>query len=59
MIDYFDFSKNDGKVFIPKAKHTKKSCTFDKFHKSIIQSTGLDNYAKHCEKMDKKDSKDK
>ena len=54
MHNYFDFSKNDNKVFIPKARHKKKiSCVFDKFHKSTIHSQGLDQYAKFCEEQDK------
>ena len=57
MINYFDFSKNDNKVFIPKKKHSKKSTTFDKYHKSTIHSESLDKYGKYCEEQEKKQDK--
>lgn len=57
MIDYFDFSKNDSKVFIPKSKQLKKSTTFDKFHKSTIHSSSLDKYAKYLEEVERERKK--
>lgn len=52
-MEYFDFSKNDDRVFIPKARHAKKSCTFDKFSEIKIDSSGLENYRKWCEENSK------
>lgn len=52
-MEYFDFSKNDDRVFIPKARHPKISCTFDKFSEIKIDSPGLENYRKWCEENDK------
>ena len=56
MIDYFDFSQNQGKVFIPKAKHSKKKCVFDKYYESQIkEAPSLEAYAKYeKEKYEKK-----
>ena len=53
LMEYFDFSKNDDRVFIPKAQHPKISCTFDKFSEIKIDSPGLENYRKWCEENDK------
>ena len=54
MFSYFDFSKDDDRVFIPKAKTIKKSCTFDKFNLSKIKSApSLDKYAKWCKENNK------
>jgi len=49
MIDYFDFSENANKVFIPKARHSEKKCVFDKFYESQIKDApSLDKYAEWC-----------
>ena len=53
LMEYFDFSKNDDRVFIPKARHPNISCTFDKFSDIKIDSPALDNYRKRCEGNDK------
>lgn len=52
-MEYFDFSKNDDRVFIPKARHPKISSTFDKFSDIQIDSKCLENYTKWCEENEK------
>ena len=52
-MEYFDFSKNDDRVFIPKARQSKASSTFDKFSDIQIDSKGLENYRKWCEENEK------